>query len=145
MFPNYNLRHCETDGQWYIGENECEGSIQLDSQFLSNENATIGGVFYPYADSIIELSCKCRRGVALTTLDGFALLEKEVLDVTCIHREQIYVHGNPTCIQYTSDLTKLNCREGLVCYTNQTLPALIAELTDVALNGQKSKYVSSIL
>ena len=145
MHPEYALQHCEIDGYWYIGENECEGLIQLDSQFLSNENATINGTFYSKAESMIELTCKCRRGIPLSRLDGFEILETQVLDVTCIHREQIYIHGNPSCIQYTSDLSNVNCREGLVCYNNQTLLALIGELTDVAINGKNSKYVTLLL
>ena len=45
----------------------------------------------------------------------------------CIHKEQIYIYGNPSCIQATNDLAR--CRDGLSCFeqTNSDLADAVLE------------------
>ena len=55
----------------------------------------------------------------------------------CIHKEQIYIYGNPSCIQATSDLAR--CRDGLSCFekTNSDLADAILETYE---GGETSSY-----
>ena len=67
---------------------------------------TVENVFMMDVTDAFEITCNCKRGIPLT-MDG---LSDELKKDTCMYRSQIYLRGEPTCLQKAEDMSK--CKPG---------------------------------
>ena len=79
----------------------------------------------------------CKRGVPLA--NAGILVDTEVSEVSCFHREQIYIKGHPTCVQFT-EKDASTCRPGLVCKTSADSGTIGTLVTDLYNNRENIKY-----